>query len=172
MINRSHVKTILLSLFLVTLALSFYAFSLGRAANPIVVNSFIDRASNDGICTLREAIIAANKDKKSGGKPGECSAGNGADTITFLHPGVYTLTRTDSGNEDSSQTGDLDIDGDLTIQADFPGVILSAQSGFRDRIIHVLQGQVVISGVVIQNGNVSGDGGGIYVKPAGALLLE
>jgi len=56
----------------------------------IVVNSNADTTADDGQCTLREAIIAANSDAASGAQPGECGAGNGADTITFA--ANYTIT--------------------------------------------------------------------------------
>ncbi len=134
------------------------------ASSLIVVDSLTDaKIGNDGICTLREAIIAANQDKKSSGKPGECEAGNGADTI-MLPAGNYLLSRSDNGKEDSSNTGDLDIVGDLTIIGDGADVTYIDGSGITDRIIHVIAGQVTISGVTIQNGNVSNDlhGGGIY----------
>src|SRR5438874_2488391 len=53
-------------------------------ANNIVVNSTADVAnSTDGLCTLREAIQAANTNSASGSMPGECAAGSsiGSDTI-------------------------------------------------------------------------------------------
>jgi CSLREA domain-containing protein len=62
-----------------------------RAAS-IVVNSNADTVTNDGSCTLREAIIAANTDVASGALAGECAAGSGADTITFAGDYFITLT--------------------------------------------------------------------------------
>lgn len=52
-------------------------------SQTITVNSLSDAASDDGQCTLREAITAANTDAASGLAPGECAAGSGADTINF-----------------------------------------------------------------------------------------
>ncbi len=52
-------------------------------AATITVNSTADTAANDGLCTLREAITAANNDAASGAAAGECAAGSGADTIAF-----------------------------------------------------------------------------------------
>lgn len=67
--------------------------------------------TNDGACnadcSLREAITAANADA-------------GADTIN-IPAGAYTLTLANSGdvgtnnNDDNNATGDLDINGDLTL---------------------------------------------------------
>lgn len=57
------------------------------AASIIVVNSTADIEADDGVCTLREAIKAANDDTASGATTGECTAGSGADTINFNIPG-------------------------------------------------------------------------------------
>jgi CSLREA domain-containing protein len=141
------------------------SISLGKAQSQITINWHEDiKSSNDGYCTLREAIIAANMNKKSGNRNGECIAGSGADTIV-LPEGTYTLTRTDNGKEDSSATGDLDILDDLTIVgANAISTTIDA-SAINDRIFHVIAGDVSISDVTIQNGNIpKGAGGGIYNK--------
>ncbi|HTO87601.1 MAG TPA: CSLREA domain-containing protein [Thermoanaerobaculia bacterium] len=53
-------------------------------ASTITVNSAADVAANDGLCTLKEAIIAANTNKASGAAAGECAAGSaGLDIIQF-----------------------------------------------------------------------------------------
>src|SRR6266699_3278138 len=61
--------------------------------NTITVNSTADVAiSNDGLCTLREAITAANTNTASGVTAGECAAGgSGSDTITFTITGTINL---------------------------------------------------------------------------------
>src|SRR5262245_38087995 len=69
-------------------------FSLGRAvvadrggltpAATMTINSLTDVANGtDGLCTLREAITAANTNTASGPAAGECAAGDstGADQI-------------------------------------------------------------------------------------------
>src|SRR5262249_1033010 len=65
------------------------------AAATIVVNSAADGLpADDGQCTLREAIIAANTNTASGVTLGECTAGTaGADVITFAISagGVHTI---------------------------------------------------------------------------------
>ena len=150
------------------LSLQFSAYMAPgvSGATTITVNSTADKISTDGFCTLREAIIAANKDLASSGGVGECPAGSGADTIV-LPTGTYILTRTDHGSEDSSSTGDLDIKSSITISPTGP-VTITAASGFSDRIFQVLSGTVTISGVTISNGN-SSYGGAIY--SAGNLTL-
>lgn len=61
--------------------------------NNITVNSLEDDVADDGGCTLREAIIAANTNTSSGASSGECPAGtSGLDTIDFSVTGIITLT--------------------------------------------------------------------------------
>jgi CSLREA domain-containing protein len=59
------------------------------AAATITVTSSADVAADDGQCTLREAIVAANANLPSGAMPGECAAGELAsvDTVSFAIPG-------------------------------------------------------------------------------------
>ncbi len=53
------------------------------SAATITVNTTADTTANDGSCTLREAIVAANTDTASGAAAGECVAGVVTDTINF-----------------------------------------------------------------------------------------
>ena len=136
----------------------------------IVVNSFSDQIkSYDGVCTLREAVIAANSDRPSGSKAGECVPAHGPDTI-LLNPGVYTLGRADSGDDDACSTGDLDITSDISIRPRSAGLVVISGNGITDRVFHILRGTVTITGVTIRGGNMRGSGGGIF--NAGLLTLE
>jgi CSLREA domain-containing protein len=157
-----------LRLLLVTAAalsiLFIVAIHTGRAATPITVTTTKDAINTDGDCSLREAIIAANKDQASSGQSGECAAGSGVDTI-IIPAGTYTLARSDNGKEDSSSTGDLDILAGVTISPTGP-VTITAISGFSDRIFHVLGGNVTILNANISKGNVVGYGGAIFVAGA------
>lgn len=75
-------KYILISV--LVLSAGFFLFSSSQAhAATITVNSTADDQDNDGECTLREAIGAANTDTESGVTSGECVAGSGTDTINF-----------------------------------------------------------------------------------------
>ena len=104
-------------------------------AATITVNTTTDVVnSTDGLCSLREAITAANTDTVSGATGGECTAGGGADTIT-VPAGTYTLTVAGTG-EDSNVTGDLDVVGDLTLTgADAATTLIDG--GLLDRVIDV-----------------------------------
>jgi len=68
-----------------------------HAASTIIVNSKADNTADDGVCTLREAIIAANTDTASGISLGECVGGSGADTINFTLTGPADFINSYSG---------------------------------------------------------------------------
>src|SRR3990172_9066814 len=171
---RSRVHLLVTVAVLASFGLSLWSAGVIRAANNenvIEVDSLEDKINTDGFCTLREAIISANKNQASSSQPNECEAGSATliDRIVLKNPGDYKLTRTDNGREDSSSTGDLDITSNVVISPTGP-VTITAISGFTDRIFHILAGSVVISNTTIMNGNVSGDGGGIYNKGTLTLL--
>lgn len=87
-----------------------------KAASVIVVNSKGDTTANDGVCTLREAITAANNDTASGVAAGECIAGSGADTINFAITGGADFTNSgQSGYTLTPSTNLPDITGQTTI---------------------------------------------------------
>src|SRR5687767_471172 len=64
--------------------------------------------STDGLCSLREAIRAANTNLPSGGAGGECPAGESANTDFIFLTGGQTYSLTIPGSsEDAALTGDL-----------------------------------------------------------------
>ncbi len=94
---KTKKKKLLLSPVYLVLILAFIVgfgsyIKIANAAATITVNSTADDASNDGECTLREAITAANSDTASGLAVGECIAGSGTDTIQFAISGSGVKT--------------------------------------------------------------------------------
>jgi hypothetical protein len=155
---------------------------VARAAG-LTVNSTLDVINGiDGLCTLREAIIAVNTHTPSGPAPGECPAGDGAnDTITLAAGATYTLTipNPDRATMETDATkGDLDITAPIAIVVAGGGTAtIDANGGVtHDRAIEVntLVGTVAISGVTIRNGqaSMSSSLGGGSVTSGGAILLE
>ena len=135
----------------------FFLSSPAWAATIVVDETADDNPLVDnGSCSLREAIIAANTDAAVD----SCIAGDaGADTIT-LPAGTYTLSIGGTG-EDLAATGDLDINTDLTING-AGAATTTINGGALDRVFHVAGGATVeINNVTITNGNVTGEGGGI-----------
>ena len=70
----------------------------------ITVNTELDSAVNEGRCSLREAVAAANGDAPSGAAPGECAAGSGTDLIA-VPAGLYTLNDVLLVDSDISMVG-------------------------------------------------------------------
>ncbi|MBK8902909.1 MAG: CSLREA domain-containing protein [Anaerolineaceae bacterium] len=132
-------------------------------ADTITVTTTDDEVNNDGDCSLREAVLAANGDTAVD----NCSAGSGADVIT-LPPGTYTLSLAGAG-ENAAQTGDLDLTANVTINGG--GINNSIIDGADlDRIFEVHGGaQVTVNDLTIRNGSAS-TGGGVYVT--GVLTLS
>jgi len=127
----------------------------------IPVNSSSDTISNDGQCTLREAIIAANTNTASGGAAGECPAGTGDDAIV-LPAGTYTLTLSGAG-PDTPAKGDLDISSQLSINGAFAGTT-AINANHIDRVLEIsTTGKATLSRVWIQGGDDLGQlGAGIF----------
>jgi CSLREA domain-containing protein len=75
---------------LALISASLLLFPALSAAATITVNSALDITADDGACTLREAITAANANLSSGNSPLECEAGSasGTDAIVFAIPGA------------------------------------------------------------------------------------
>ncbi len=140
---------------------------MAHAATIIVTSTGDDDPTgpDDGDCTLREGIDAANSDTAEDA----CAAGSGADLIS-LPAGTYTLGVT-GGGEDAGNTGDLDILSAMTIQGAGPGTTII--EGGVERGFHTpptaTPPDVEISGVTIRGGSVPADGGGAIFNQ-GALL--
>jgi len=137
-------------------------------AFKIPVNSTDDVIADDGKCTLREAVIAANTDTASGSMKGECQAGTGADTIV-LQGLVYFLSIEGTG-EDDAATGDLDIHDDLTITGTGANKTF-INGGKIDRVFHVLGNvKVNFKGVTIHNG--LSERGGVILNFSGGFIIS
>ncbi len=96
--------------FFAALMLLIAASTSTTFATTILVNSAEDTVADDGQCTLREAIIAANTDTASGASAGECAAGNGSDIIAFnVSFGSVVLIQPTS--ELPAAKGPVDFDG-------------------------------------------------------------
>ena len=142
-----------LPLFVLALSSALVASPSPAEAAAITVNTTSDVVADDGQCSLREAITAANNDAASGSTVGECPAGSGDDTIT-LPAGSYTLSLV-GATEDANATGDLDITDHLTITGASPSTTL-IDGGSIDRVLHITTGATVqLNSVTIANGDIS-----------------
>ena len=90
--TRQKITTFIL-VFVPVFSYAVFTFMPASAAQTITVNSKADTLADDGVCTLREAITAANTNTASGATPGECIAGDaGTDTINFNITGTADFT--------------------------------------------------------------------------------
>lgn len=136
-----------LSILLLGCAFSLAPTRLVRADAAITVNSLADTYQNDGNCTLRDAISAANSDAAVNG----CSAGSGADTITFSLSGTITLNSA------------LSINNYLTIDGTGQKIILD---GNQNQIFQVSAGNFTLNNLTLQNGkDTTIYGGAINFSP-------
>jgi fibronectin-binding autotransporter adhesin len=78
--------------------------SSSAMAATINVTTTAGTVANDGLCSLREAIIAANTDTPSGSASGECPAGTPGGNEIVLGPGEYSLA-----------SGELRVSSQLTL---------------------------------------------------------
>ncbi|MCP4347249.1 MAG: tandem-95 repeat protein, partial [Desulfobacterales bacterium] len=144
----------------------FYMFD-----SVITVDTTEDALIDDGNCSLREAVLAADTDLPVD----QCTAGQIRDTV-ILPDGVYTL-KLEGEEEDENKTGDIDIKGPgylTVIGASKTGTILSTD--VNDRLLHVHEGadleirNLTIRGGVPEPLAVSVEGGGIINE--GNLLIK
>jgi hypothetical protein len=119
-----------------------------------------------GICTLRAAVMEANR----------------ASGSTISITGIVVLGIPATGPDDE-RTGDLNITATTTIAGAGPAtaVIDANGAGIHDRAIRIEAGIVTITGVTIRNGQADGSassdpdaqrGGGIYVTAGSTLVLR
>lgn len=168
-LRRPHMRTSR-SIFVGACLCLWAAAAFAATINVTTTSDVID--ANDGLCSLREAIIAANTKTPSGLIAGECPGDNAANTLN-LPAGTYTLSIVAAGANDAT-TGDLNI----TASVDIVGIghpIVQGGVGWADGIFDIASGTAVtLSGFTITGGNrniSSGVDGGGGIRNAGTLML-
>lgn len=146
------------------------------SASTIAVTDTADSVANDGRCSLREAITAANTGLPSGAAAGECGRSVVAPYDRIDVPaGDYRLTRAGTG-EDNNANGDLDIrSGNLELRGAGADVV-TIRGDREERVFDIGGGvapvgaQVAIVGATIRNG-AGTNGGGVRVRAGWSLRL-
>lgn len=138
-------------------------------AATITVNTTADEfdAVPNATCSLREAIQSVNTGADFGG----CTiVGSGGVTIN-LPVGTFTLTR-NGANENLNATGDLDVTSDITlVGAGATQTRINAASlSPRDRVIHVVSGNLTLQDLTITGGGVGNNASGAGVLNQGTSL--
>jgi len=151
-------------------------------AATITVTTKKDTVADDGFCSLREAVGAANSQLPSGASPGECAAGDALPTIDVIQipKGKYKLTR-GGAREDLNDEGDLDVSESVVIQgAGRRKTVVESAIGSRrapgdgDRLFHIAPGasdmlDVTFRGLGMRGGDIGCIGTGCF---AGASAVE
>ena len=158
------------SLKVVAVLLFFVTFHAGSAyASDIFVTTSLDGITDSSLCSLRQAVIAANSDQAVSG----CDAGSGADTIFLQNSTTYTLIEAGT-NENASLTGDLDITEALTIIGGSNATQKSTiRAGELDRVLHIIGPiNVEFRNLNIEQGHAIFSDGGCVYNQGGVLILN
>lgn len=136
-------------------------------SNDIVVTTTDDaHDENDGFCSLREALINANKNAAVSNNAGECTSGSASSTDRILLVNGATYALTEIGVTDD--TGDLDIvdfagtavDVELTTAESGAAATINAAAVI-DRVIEVQEDATAVISNVIVRGGISDYGAGV-----------
>lgn len=143
-------------------------------AGMITVNSNGTAIANDGVCTLPEAIIAANTDTASGAMAGECAAGMaGADTITL--PAGATITLTTAHNTTTGVNGLPVVTSPITIEGNNATVTRDA-AALPFRFFEIAgMGNLTLNDLTLSDGLETsgfGQGGAILVNSGRTLVVN
>ena len=135
----------------------------------IHVTTTVDAIADDGACSLREAVIAAN----TNAQVDTCAAGSASGDLDNIDipEGTYTLALAGAG-EDAAATGDLDLLGSVGIDGPPEGELVVIDAAGLDRVfdVHASADRVFFRRVTIANGAAAGDsGGGVRVASSGDL---
>jgi len=152
-----------------TLSTSIVLIATPAQAATLSVNSTADVVSNNGQCTLREAIINANGNDQAGST--DCAAGSGDDVIRFSVTGVIRLQ--------AELPPVLSGGGAVTLEGPEESdlVRISGDSDDVDpgnvRIITVGNAaDLFIERLTIEEGSGAGNGGAILVGPDATLTVD
>ncbi|MDM8531302.1 choice-of-anchor Q domain-containing protein [Anaerolineales bacterium HSG25] len=145
-----------------------------QSARPkIVVSSTAMTVSDDGQCTLIEAIISANTDTMSGLSLGECLAGDGSDIIELATGGLYLLD--DVNNWLAGPNGLPYITSQIVINGN-GAMIMREPTAPAFRLFQVVKtGDLKLNHVTLTNGFADGtfpaNNGGSIFNSGGILTL-
>lgn len=154
-----------------TIAIAGQTFTVTQSApallpsGTITVNTTADTVANDGFCSLREAIIAANTNTASGALAGECAAGQaGQDTIQFsIGSGTPSIAVTGSSLPDIAEPVQLlgNTGGATRIELNGAGAGANADG------LSITAGNSLIRSLVINRFS----GNGINIESAGRNII-
>ncbi len=139
-------------------------------AKTFYVTTFSDSFAVDGVCSLREALNAANGATLV---DEACGLGDSGRDVINLPPGIYTLMTPFNGLDE--MWGDLDIRSEVVFNAYLGNVTIRQEQDVNGqvygRVLEVWAGGVAtLENLTIEGGVETLDGGGI--RNLGWLLLD
>ncbi len=140
-----------------------------QAAGQIVVNTFddvVDPTGTSGLCSLRQAVYAANVQLPVGACTGVSAGG---DTLITLPAGTYVLTRT-SGSP-AWTAGPLVITNSVSVVASGGTATLGGDGAWNRRLITVGSEATAVPGATLTLRNVILQGGRDATSGGGAVLV-
>lgn len=142
----------------VLLSVAGLLFGVSARAATISVTTLSDAVTSDGLCSLREAMINADKDDSSGST--DCIAGSGADTIVFTLDGTIAIGSTLPASTSVAKT---------TIDGAGHAVVVDGVDTYK--IFKISAGAFELRNLTVTRGNTgfTTPGGGAEV--AGALTV-
>jgi CSLREA domain-containing protein len=148
-ITRALGRTACLSLML--------AAAVPAYATTIPVSTNADTVAEDGTCSLREALTAANTDTASGVAAGECPAGSGSDVVTI--PAMSILL-----------THSLEVTSPMeVVGSGVTGTVVDGQR--RGRVFVIRSAPATLRGLTVSGGAGSG-GAGVYVDTGATVEIS
>ena len=143
-----------------------FSFANKALASNITVNDSSATISQNGLCSINEAIINANSNNQTGSV--DCVAGNGLDTILINNDIVFTNFYPNGFNDSSGTpfiTDSLIVNGQ--------GYTLSRNSSLPFRFFHVTTSPISLS---LKNLRMVGghgySGGAVFVTAMNSLSVE
>jgi len=151
-------------------ALFLLSLNWGLSQGTISVNTTTDENTNNGNCSLREAIISANTNTDHRG----CSRTGVAPYTINVPAGTYLLNLT-GAFEDNCATGDLDLLADMTIDGTGESSTI-IDGNFTDRVFEVGAGTggnitANIQNLTVRDGS-GNNGAGIRLLNSSSLNLS
>jgi CSLREA domain-containing protein len=149
---------------LVRLACVGLGVAVPGSAATITVNTTADAVTDDGNCSLREAVRASNLDEVVDG----CTAGSGQNDTIVVPAGTYVLTLV--GNETAGLAGDLNLMQSVTIDGASAATTI-IDGNHTDRIFSAGSGTVVLRNLTLQHGDPTFRGL-VFESFGGAILAS
>ncbi|MCC6831941.1 MAG: CSLREA domain-containing protein [Thermoleophilia bacterium] len=145
---------------------TFLVAAVPAAAADITVTTTADGLTADGLCSLREAVTAAQLGTAFLG----CASGTAGPDTVVLGAATYAIAL--PGFDDANATGDLDVGagGDVRILGAGPGATVIDGGGV-DRVLDVpATAALTLDGLTVRGGRAQPGGFGGGVRNAGRLV--